>query len=144
MMKAPSLAVPIVLLAGVWLAGCSKPDDVRVPVQGTVFVGGKPATYGAVILIPDASKGNTSKHEPRGKIEADGKFTVQTTTQNGAPAGPYKVGVTVTEPPDPKNPYVVLKSLIDAKYNDPETSGLSLEVVPSAKAGAYDLKLAPN
>ena len=83
-----------------------------------------------------------SKHEPRGKVGADGKFQVETALKPGAPAGRYKVGVIINAPADPQDPYAVLKSVIDKKYNDPETSGFVFEVVPSPKDGAYDLKIA--
>ena len=129
------------LALAAWLVGCSSPDEARVPVQGTVFLGDKPATNGAVVLHPDVAKGNASKHEPRAKIEADGTFHVQTTNQNGAPPGWYKVGVIVTEPSDPANPYSVPRSLIPEKFGNPDESGLTLEVRPNALPGAYGIKL---
>lgn len=133
------------LLLAVFVTGChATPEDARIPVAGTVFLGGKPVASGAVILRPDAAKGNTSKHEPRGKIEADGKFQTETALQQGAPPGWYKIGVIATEPADPKAPYTEMKSLIASKYNDPDTSGLAFEVVQSPPAGAYDLKLDPK
>src|ERR1022692_2604787 len=85
------------LLLGLSMAcvtGCTpSPEDVRIPVEGTVLLGDKPLTTGTVILKPDAAKGNESKHEPRGKIGADGKYQIETSLQKGAPAGWYKVGV---------------------------------------------------
>jgi hypothetical protein len=144
-LRALKQAMLIVGIASSCWAGCTtSPEDVRIPVEGTVFLGDKPATNGAVILRPDAAKGNASKHEPRGMIGADGKFQAETTLQKGAPVGWYKIGVHVTEHMDPKEPYIAPKSLIAKKYNDPDTSGLSLEVVKTPAAGAYDIKLDPK
>jgi hypothetical protein len=36
-----------------------------------------------------------------------------------------------------------MRSLIPQRYNDPQTSGISVEVSKSAAAGAYDLQLTP-
>ena len=129
-----------VILAG--LSGCgTHPEDVRLPVEGEVTFNGKPLTTGVVIMRPDVAHGNTSQHEPRAKIDADGKYHVETALRSGAPPGWYKVGVVVTEPSDPTNPYSAPRSLIPEKFGNPDESGLSLEVRPNAPPGAYDIKL---
>jgi hypothetical protein len=134
------------LLAGlVALVGCGRGSDSRLLVEGVVRLGDAPLTTGTVILRPDPDRGNTSKHEPRGAIDAEGRYRAFTTPgEPGVAPGWYKAAVVATEPLDLKNPYAVRKSLIPTHYNDPERSGLSLEVVQDAPPGAYDLKLHPQ
>src|SRR5271166_493857 len=128
-------ALLAVCLAG--LTGCGSSGESQLPVEGKVWLGEKPLTTGAVILRPDAAKGNTSKHEPRGKIDAEGKYQVMTALREGAPPGWYKVGVIATEAIDPKNPYSPRRTVIPTKYNDPAEAGLSFEVVPNPPVGQY-------
>jgi hypothetical protein len=133
------LRITAVLLAG--LAGCGPSGSGLLPVEGQVKFRGKPMTQGTVVLYPDPSKGNTSKHEPRGTIEADGRYKVFTHPHRGAPPGWYKVAVIATEPSDPKNPYSLPRSLIPEKFGKPDESRLSWEVRSNPPPGAYDLDL---
>jgi hypothetical protein len=129
-----------VLLAG--LAGCGSTDaPALLPVEGQVRFAGKPLTQGTVVLYPDARKGNTSKHEPRGTIDANGRYEIITHPRPGAAPGWYRVAVRATEPGDAKNPYALPRSLLPEKFQSPETSGLTLEVRSDPPAGAYDLDL---
>ena len=121
-------------------AGCGK--DSGVSVVGKVTVDGAPLPLGTVSFRPDASKGNTSPHEPGGQIDAEGNYRLYTQGKPGAPPGWYRVAVVAAEPIDPKKPYEATKSLVNAKYNSVDTSGLSREVVADAAPGAYDLNLA--
>jgi hypothetical protein len=128
------------LLAG--LAGCGRSgSETLLPVGGQVKFGGKLLTRGTVVLYPDPSKGNTSKNEPRGTIEADGRYKVFTHPYPGAPPGWYKVAVSATEASDPKNPYSLPRSLLPEKYGKPDESRLTLEVRSQPPPGAYDLDL---
>jgi hypothetical protein len=95
-----------------------------------------------VILFPDAQAGNQSNEEPRGNIESDGSYRVQTHIKDGAPLGWYRVTVTAAEQIDPKNPYFT-NWLIPTKYVDPKTSRLRYEVVENPSPGRYDIKLDP-
>jgi hypothetical protein len=112
-----------------------------VPVEGQIQLAGKALTKGTVILRPDAGKNNTTAHEPRGSINSAGHYKILTHPREGAPLGWYKVGVVVTEPSDPSNPYSVPRSLIPEKFANPDDSGLTLEVRANAPPGAYDIKL---
>jgi hypothetical protein len=125
-------------------AGCSsaKTGPKLVPVEGKVTVGGKPLPRGFVILFPDGQAGNQSNEEPRGTIESDGSYRVQTHIKDGAPLGWYRVTVTAAEQIDPKNPYFT-NWLIPTKYVDPKTSKLRYEVVENPSPGRYDIKLDP-
>jgi hypothetical protein len=135
-----ALGVATVLLSG--LAGCGgSGSETLLPVEGQVKINGKPLTRGTVILYPDKGKGNTTKHEPRGNLEADGRFKIATHPKAGAPPGWYKVAVIATEPGDPKNPYALPRSLIPEKFGKPDESRLTLEVRSDAPPGAYDLDL---
>jgi hypothetical protein len=142
----PSRAIRLLPLLTLVLAllghpGCNTaPEDVRLPVEGKVTLAGKPLTTGTVILKPDAAKGNTSKHEPRGKIDAQGNYQIETALKKGAPPGWYKVAIMAFEPGDPKN-YVVGVSLLHEDYNDPDKTGIAIDVVNTPAPGAYDLKL---
>jgi hypothetical protein len=120
------------------LTGCG--GDGTVTVSGTVLIDGKPATKGSVRFVPDKSKGNTFGQEPAGMIGTDGKYTLSTPTGSGAPLGWYKVVVVSQDLPDSAKPNVT-KSYVAVKYGNPDSSGLSVEVVRSAPTGAYDLKV---
>jgi hypothetical protein len=98
------------------------------------------ALLGSAGCVTAPVKGNASKHEPRGKIDAQGNYQIETALKKGTPPGWYKVGVMAFEPGDPKN-YVVGKSLIHEDYNDPDKTGIFLEVIKTPTPGAYDIKL---
>jgi hypothetical protein len=119
--------------------------DKLVPVKGSIVFTGRPITAGnarTVILSPDRAQGNATPHEPRGSIDKDGKFEVFTANRPGAPPGHYKVAVCIMESPmNTRDMYAPPKWLIDQKYGDPSTSGLSLHVVENPAEGAYDLKI---
>jgi len=132
-----ALAVGAALL----LTGCGKPAERLAPVESQVRYQGKPLTRGVVVFYPDREKGNTSPHEPRGTIEADGRYKATTHPREGAAPGPYRVAVIATESNDPKNPYALPRWLIPERFGQPDTSGLRLEVRPDAPPGAFDLDL---
>src|SRR5579883_1283932 len=131
------LASALLLLS---VAGCQKPGEKLLPVEGKVLLGGKPLSTGFVILHPDKDKGNTSLHEPRGSIDKQGHYRITTNEKSGAPPGWYKVAVTAADQVDPKNPYFT-RWLVPEKYIDYRTSQLAFEVVEHPAEGAYDLTL---
>jgi len=104
-------------------------DDGRkptFPVAGKVLLNGKAAEHASVVFHPidDATSGAV---KPRGKVGADGSFTLTTYDGNdGAPAGDYRVtvelwlaGRTAEEPPSNRLPVALSK---------PNTSGLKATV----------------
>jgi hypothetical protein len=139
------------MLLGFPTTGCGDASGVgpTFPVAGKVTFNGAPltATSTVVLFKPDAAKGNTSSFEPIGTIDADGGYTLKTKGKKGAPPGWYKVIVTARDeappahPKTPKQHRPVAKSLLPARYGQPQTSGLSIEVVENPTPGAYDLKL---
>jgi hypothetical protein len=123
-------------------AGCDSSGLGRiVPVKGKVMLDGKAVPTGSLVFKPDSAKANTSTFEPASPIGADGSYSLFTKEKQGAPLGWYKVGV-VAQEANPSDPYAAMKALVPQRYNDPETSGVAIEVVASPAADAYDLKLA--
>ena len=136
--------MPCVAALGVSLAllGCGG-GGAGVTVTGKVILGDKPLTIGSVIFRPDAAKGNQSKHEPTGRLDARGEYRLSTPGQDAVARGWYKIAVIAEQPVDPKNPYASPKPLIPPRYFNPDTSGLSVQVVLEPAPGAYDLRLQP-
>ena len=91
---------------------------------------------GAVNFNPDASKGNTSKFTPSGRIQSGGAYSVNTENKVGAPAGWYKVTIITSLPGSPPGPVVV-----NSRYASIDTTPLAVQVAENAPADAYDLKL---
>jgi hypothetical protein len=128
----------------VWLSiGCGKESsgDQLFPVSGKVSYKGEPLTTGTVILVADAVKGNTTKHEPRGPIDDKGNFQVNTAGRAGAPPGWYKVAVIANKPPDPNKLYAVTGSLLPKKYANANSSELAIEVTEKPAGAAYNISL---
>ena len=121
--------------------GCGGARDKLLPVAGKVSYRGEPLTTGTVILVADAARGNTTKHEPRGAIDGRGHYRVRTAEKPGAPPGWYRVAVIANRPPDPNNPYAVPGSLLPEKYADANTSELTIEVRDKPADDAYDIAL---
>ncbi len=122
------------------LAGCGR-GETTIPVKGKVVVDGQPLMIGTVIFTPDAARGNTSLHEPRGKLDANGVYQAyQTKDHAGVAPGWYKISISAQRLTDPKDLYSYV-SVIPTKFAHPETSGLALEVVDNAVPGTYDIAL---
>jgi hypothetical protein len=123
------------------LPGCGASNGGRVPVEGKVFLDAQPLSKGIVILRPDAGKGNLSKHEPRGKIDAQGRYRIATGKYYGALPGWYKVGVIANDETDSRLTYALPRPLIPRHYNNPDHAGIYVEIVAEAEPGTYDLQL---
>jgi hypothetical protein len=91
-------------------------------------------------MAPDAARGNTSQHEVRGWIDAEGHYKILTVTQEGAAPGWYNVRVDASYLPDPNNAYK-FSHLVPERYIDFSKSKLTIEVVEKPDPGAYNLKL---
>jgi hypothetical protein len=124
-------------------AGCGDSSGIgkTVPVNGKVTVDGQPVKAGTVSFRPDKSKGNASKHEPSGEIDAQGNFKLATGKKDGAPPGWYRVAIMAGEPVEVGNLSGQAKWYANPKYATADTSGLAVEVVENPAAGAYDFKL---
>jgi hypothetical protein len=94
---------------------------------------GKPFKGVTVVLRP-VDKTNFKRQEiPQGITDENGKYTIYTYVSNdGAPAGDYKVGIALMQPVDEEGGDQVKRDpnqpLFPAKYADPETSGLKATV----------------
>lgn len=129
------------LLAGLAAVGCSRGEQF-FPVSGTVTGGGKPLTKGVVVFHPDASKGNTTRHEPRGDLGDGGAFEMYTVGKAGAPPGWYKVTVMAqVGAVNPNDPYSVPKWAVDKKYLEADTTPLAVEVREGMPPGSVVLKV---
>jgi hypothetical protein len=78
------------------LAGCGGGDPKMkpcFPVEGALFVKGKPATGATVTFHPlPLESGMPKSIRPRGTVDADGKFKLTTyRVDDGAPEGEYAV-----------------------------------------------------
>jgi hypothetical protein len=120
--------------------GSNQGGDKLFPVRGKVTYKAEPLTTGTVVLVADAAKGNTTKHEPRGPIDEQGNFQVSTAGTPGAPPGWYRVAVIANKPTNPSKPYAVTGSLLPKKYGDANSSELAIEVTEKPSA-AYDISL---
>src|SRR5687767_10889460 len=93
--RLPGLALAAFALAG---AGCG-PSDPGLkpvyPVQGSLFVKGKPAKGAVVMFHPlPLETGRPTALRSRGTVGDDGSFRLTTyNTDDGAPAGEYVVTV---------------------------------------------------
>jgi hypothetical protein len=128
-------------------AGCGDPNAVgkTLEVKGKVLQGGQPLNGATITFVPDEAGGNTSKFRPSGTTDADGMYTLTTGTatgtNKGAPPGKYKATVSAGMPAIVKDSPPPAMLNIDPMYGDPAKSNLSVEVVDSPPAGAYDLNL---
>jgi hypothetical protein len=110
----------------------SRPETV--PAAGMITLNGAPLEGAQVVLIP--TSGGLG-----GSAVSDAKGSFRLTTfppDDGVVPGSYKVMIAkseVPENPDPDSPESTVpkyaKSLIPAKYSNPETSGLVIEIPDS-------------
>lgn len=105
-------------------------------------VDGVPSEGAGVSFRPDAGKGNMVEWFPTGVADKEGRFTLTTTAKPGAPPGWYKVVVMPYSPPpfggDAKK---AAPQAFNAKYSNPDTTDLRVEVKQDPAPGSYDLKL---
>src|SRR5438128_2610394 len=126
--------IPRCLLAGVALslalvaAGCG---ESRHSVDGRLLLNGAPLNgkEGAVVLKPDASKGNTSTAAAAGTLRPDGSFSIQ----GGCTPGWYKAIVLATEPG--ANPNDDVRRVLPARYETEAATPLAIEVVADPSSG---------
>lgn len=112
--------------------GCSSDNRQKTyPVTGQVVLDDKPLGGVTVVFVPvDKSKFKWDE-QPKGRTDADGKFTLFTyETGDGCPAGQYKVGLLVIRGDDEGADQVKLikSARFPDKYRDPEKSGLTATV----------------
>jgi hypothetical protein len=135
----------ILVAAGLLLPGCKQPGDEgdRVPVIGKVtYPDGKPLPRGTVIFSPDNAKGNKSQHEPRGPIDPQGNYKLSTTERlDGVYPGWYTVTIVAQEPYDESKSSWDPPWIINRKYGNRQSSGLTAEVIKNPDPGRYDFQV---
>ena len=92
----------LLVLSLVVSAGCGDSINQKTyPVTGEVRLDGKPFKGLTVVLRP-VDKTNFKRQEiPQGITDENGKYTIYTYVSNdGAPAGDYKVGIALMQPVD--------------------------------------------
>lgn len=131
--------VALVIALATFVTGCGSEGEKLAPVSGVVTVGDKAVPNGTLTFYPDASKGNTTQHQPTGVIGTDGRYEVFVPGgKKGAPPGWYKVVVYAVDDPQPGKPN---KYFVNKKYTDQATTTVLIEVVNNPEPGRYDLKL---
>jgi hypothetical protein len=108
-----------------------------------VTVDGAPLSSAGVAFHPDTQKGNTVDQLPAGTTDENGVFELTTVARKGAPVGVYNVAVIPYSPaPGRGQPRAGKKDLpFNARFRNPKTSELSIEVTADAQEGTYDIKL---
>ena len=126
-------------------AGCSDKPKLA-PVQGNVTLDGAPLKSGRITFESPGNRPATAKI-------VDGKIIEATTMEpnDGVPVGSHKVAISANEEPgsavsanpgDPIKPganYMGGKSIIPARYNNPETSQLTAEIKPGDNGVEFKL-----
>jgi hypothetical protein len=111
-------------------AGCGggTPDGLT-PVSGKISFKGRPLSSGTIVFVPDQERG-TNGELARGEIQADGSYRLKCGDLPGTVPGWHRVTVTSVEDGTlaPGQVLVVPRSVLPAKYQDPQLSGLSCEV----------------
>jgi hypothetical protein len=109
-------------------AGCGK----NPKLTGKVYYvdDNSPVTHGTVIFL-------SSNYTGRAQIEKDGSYSVHSESEGyGLPPGTYKVYLDGTEKVTVEGGGVKMERLVDSKYANPDTSGLTLT---HDKARTYDI-----
>lgn len=147
MHSSPACVRSLVLFVGIVLAlllpGCGGSERLT-PVSGKITFGNEPLSMGQVTFKPDASKGNKAADSAFGTVDTDGTYKLTYKGKPGAPPGWYKVAVSPSGMPKEMPPMgqpMPKPPAINPKFADPEKSGITIEVVASPAAGAYDLKV---
>lgn len=110
--------------------GCESGHAPLVLVRGRVTYRGVSVRHGSVVFTPDPHRGGAGP-QSRAEIQPDGTYQLRTDEAAGAVAGWHRITVVAIEtlPANPGGGLLVPRSLLPAKYGDPEMSGLGREVV---------------
>ncbi|MCE9567006.1 MAG: hypothetical protein K8U57_33810 [Planctomycetes bacterium] len=128
----------LVAIGSLLLPGCGASKEIGPlhPVAGKVTLDGAKLHYGIVVFVPDLEKGNKLLLSPVARVTADGTYTIETESKQGAPAGWYKVMVITNDPGAPAN-----AQTIAPRYGRVELTDLAVEVTPEPTPAAYDFGL---
>lgn len=107
-------------------AGCGDEAPKLAPVRGQVRYHGVPLRGGTIVFTPDALR-NTDGPLAQADIQPDGTYLLRTGDAPGAVPGWHHVTLVALEEPPGGGPR---RSVLPARYRDPEQSGLSCQVRP--------------
>ena len=147
-------------LASLWVAtatsaGCGGAGTTSVPLypsSGQVLSNGKPVAGVQVTFRPIVPEGqNSPAPVPIARTDKDGKFRLATTVGeagqavDGAPAGDYAVALVAARSDSAdflrKDAASPTSATIDARFSNPETSGLKATIKPGENTlEPFDLK----
>lgn len=119
-----SCRTALILILAAFLTGCG---GALPTVEGTVTLDGQPLDKGFVSFVPVGSgtMGTAT-------IQEGGYYAVKTGGQGGLTTGEYRVAITAYSTRPGRNemeaPQFALAT--PAKYNDPQSSGFTVEVTP--------------
>lgn len=134
-----ALACVFATLTSSILVGCGASGPAKGSVSGKVTYKGQPVPKGTVTFVAVDAKGRNAT----GAINPDGSFTLQTENPgDGAILGDYKVTISARDdvvldytPTKPVPP----KMLAPAKYESPESSGLTATVKSGSNTFNWEL-----
>lgn len=113
------------------LTGCGSGGPKIVPVSGVVLIDGQPLAYGHIQVLP------TGWRPASGRIGADGRFTLTTTTNgDGCAVGTHTVVILAGESLNPDT----MKWHAPQKYSDSKTSGLTVTITQATDDLKIELK----
>ena len=109
------------------LVGCSD----KVPLKGKVVFSddGCPVPTGTILL-------STGTYMARGNLKSDGTFVISSVKENdGLPAGKYRVSIIGAQKTTGQKASGddISESLVNEKFEDGKTSGITIDVTPSTK-----------
>lgn len=121
--------------------GCGNPHGT-VKVSGTVTVNGQPPPGPGTVTFTTVTAADGFPTRPAmAKFGSDGQYvTTSYEPGDGLIPGTYKVAVECYETP-PNMEGKRVKSYIDAKYMNGETSGFELTVEPKDRPIRFDIEL---
>lgn len=143
-----TLAILLVAVAGIGLAGCGRRVDDKwtrmrppvYPATGVVECDGQPVAGAMVTFLSGKDDGTDPQAQMAyGQTDSYGRFRLRRYPEyEGAVAGDYCVSVTKTEyipttppNPDPERDYPPIeRSVLPKRYRDGKTSGLTATVTP--------------
>ena len=113
------------------LVGCgpSSPEPVY-PVQGEVFVNGRPAV-GAEVLFHPVPGDKEKPRFPNATVDADGTFQITTfRAKDGAPPGEYKVTILWRDSKREDGEIIYGPDKLKNRYRNPAKTELRVTVEP--------------
>jgi len=135
--------VAVVIVAALGFSGCGEPSakiEKTVAARGVLTYRGSPLGHYQVMFHPE-----DGRRPAAGVTDEQGTFVLGTNrADDGAVAGKHRVTVVYIGPPSPERDGMIEfsppppKIKIAAKYTNPDTSGIAIEIPPS---GSKDLKV---